>query len=383
MEKTHQLIDNIYAAALSPSKWPSVVQSMQGLFNAIAAGIYTLDTAEISINLLGSQGIDEGYINLYSNYFLENNPWLDVSKLQILGKIRTEQSLDKHYQRPGFYQTTEYFNEWLAPQDFYYSLGTNLLSHGGIYTKFYMYRPKLGRPFSKLDITKFKHLSGHMIRSMEMTHRLALKDSQINDALHFIDRLQFGVFFLDERSTVIHANHFAQILMRTGDGLISKAGAIHAAHRTDGGELSDIIQSTLKIHRGQSEALPCTLSIRRPSGKRPFHVTAIPLPHQANSLSVSAAVILFISDPEQEPVVAIDYLKHRYRFTVTEARLVQYLSRGDALREAAEHTGLSYETARWYLKIIFQKTGTRRQAELLHLLLSDQVFVAHQPPAQE
>jgi len=377
MEKIHPLIDNIYAAALSPSEWPSVVQSMQGLFNANAAGIYTLDTTKASINLLGSQGVDENHLNAYSNYFVDNNPWTRVSELQIPGKIRTDHSLDEYYQRPGSYRKTEYFNEWLAPQDFYFSLGTNLLSHDNINTKFYMYRPKLGRPFSKQDITKFKHLSGHMMRAMEISQRLELKDAQISDALHFIDRLKFGILFLNEHSTVIHANHFAQMLMRTGDGLNSKAGTMHAAHRADGKKLSGIIQSALAIHKGQSEDLPCTAGIRRPSGKRPFEVTAIPLPHQASPLSVSAAVILFISDPEQEAICPTEYLQRRYGLTVTEAKLAQYLSRGGALREAAEHSGLSYETARWYLKIIFQKTSTRRQTELLRLLLSDQVFVAH------
>lgn len=43
--------------------------------------------------------------------------------------------------------------------------------------------------------------------------------------------------------------------------------------------------------------------------------------------------------------------------------------------QAAASAGLSYETARWYLKSIFQKTGTRRQAELIRTLVSEQVAV--------
>jgi len=41
------------------------------------------------------------------------------------------------------------------------------------------------------------------------------------------------------------------------------------------------------------------------------------------------------------------------------------------LREAAKVRATSYETARWRLKILFQKTGTHRQAELIRLLLSE------------
>lgn len=378
MDKTHQLIDNIYAAALNPSEWPTVLQDLQVLFNANAAGIYKYDTIKEQLTQFELQGVEQNYVNSYIDNYAHKNPWTAVFELQIPGKIRTDQSLDKHHNTPGFYRKTEYFNDWLEPHDFYYSLGTTLLSRNNINTKFYMYRSKFGHSFSKQDITKFQYLSGHMIRSMEMTQRLALKDSQISEALHFIDRLKFGVLFLDDDSTIIHANQFAEKLMHAADGLKSKAGAILATHRSDGKKLSALIQSALQIYNGQSKALPCTLNIQRPSGKRPFDVTAIPLPHQTSPFAVpSAALILFICDPELDPGIPTDYLQHRYGLTATEAKLAQCLSQGDSLRKVAEHAGLSYETARWYLKIIFQKTGARRQAELLRLLLSDQVFITH------
>jgi len=376
VEKASQLIDKIYSAALAPSGWPTVLQSLQSLFGATAAGIYTLDTAKTSAMRFELRGVDESYVNSYINHYLFDNPWVEVPELQGAGMIRTDQSLDEYYNSPGFYRKSDYFNEWLKPQGFYYSLGTNLLSHDFVNTKFYMYRPEQAGGFCRRDIVRFRQLSRHMMNAMEVTRRLALKDSQISEALSFIDRLKFGVIFLDERLNIVQANCFAEGLIRTADGLHVKAGTIGATHRTDGKKLLEVIQSALEVNRGKSEDISCTASIRRPSGKRPFCVIAIPLPHRPNLfLASSSAVVLFISDPEQEPIVAIECLRHRYGLTATEAKLAQYLTRGDALREAAEQAGLSYETARWYLKIIFQKTCTRRQPELVRLLLSDQVFV--------
>ncbi len=378
MERTHEIIDNIYAAALTPSEWPSVLKSLQELFNANAAGIYTLDTENARLTQFELQGIEPNYINSYINHYVINNPWNAVSEFQIPGIIRTDQSLDKYYNSPGFYRKTKYFNEWLDPQDFYYSLGTNLLSHDNINTKFYMYRPKLGHSFSKQDIAKFRHLSRHMTRSMEMTRRLAIKDSQISDALHSIDHLKFSVLFLNEHSNIIHTNQFANKLLDEADGVLVKDRLINFSHKDSRKKLYSVIREALDVHKGQSDNLPCTVRIRRPSGKRPFYLTAIPLPRQTGSFSVpSAAIVLFISDPEQNPIIPTNYLHRRYGLTLTEAKLTQNLSQGGTLREAAEDSGLTYETARWYLKIIFQKTGTRRQTELLHLLLSDRVFVSH------
>ncbi len=74
--------------------------------------------------------------------------------------------------------------------------------------------------------------------------------------------------------------------------------------------------------------------------------------------------------------VPTDALRARYSFSATEARLAQSLSRGVPLREAADTAGLTYETARWHLKGIFQKTGTARQTDLVRLLLADYWLVS-------
>jgi DNA-binding CsgD family transcriptional regulator len=43
---------------------------------------------------------------------------------------------------------------------------------------------------------------------------------------------------------------------------------------------------------------------------------------------------------------------------------------GDTLREAAATRGISFATARSYLEQIFHRTSTRRQVELVRLLLA-------------
>jgi DNA-binding CsgD family transcriptional regulator len=55
----------------------------------------------------------------------------------------------------------------------------------------------------------------------------------------------------------------------------------------------------------------------------------------------------------------------------SEARLAAALGDGDRLTEAADRLGLTIETARNYSKKIFAKTGTRGQADLVRLILSN------------
>ena len=65
----------------------------------------------------------------------------------------------------------------------------------------------------------------------------------------------------------------------------------------------------------------------------------------------------------------IAFLKDRFDLTPAEARLVARLMTGESLRSCAKALGIKYETVRTHLKSIFQKTGTRRQAELVIVVI--------------
>ena len=64
------------------------------------------------------------------------------------------------------------------------------------------------------------------------------------------------------------------------------------------------------------------------------------------------------------------FLENRFGLTPAQARLVIHLVEGDSLRSSAKALGIKYETVRSYLKSVFQKTGTHRQAELVLTVFS-------------
>jgi DNA-binding CsgD family transcriptional regulator len=63
-------------------------------------------------------------------------------------------------------------------------------------------------------------------------------------------------------------------------------------------------------------------------------------------------------------------LQSAFGLTEAEARLATLLADGIELRVAAEILGITYGSARTRLAEIFQKTETKRQGELIRLLLS-------------
>ena len=113
------------------------------------------------------------------------------------------------------------------------------------------------------------------------------------------------------------------------------------------------------------------MRITRSSGQSDYHVVVMPLPMRCQPGDGSGAVsVLFIpTDPDKANDPVNFLFGDLYGLTDAESRLVCELLEGRGLTAAAEQLGLSRNTVHSQLSSIFQKTGTRRQGELLRLLL--------------
>jgi DNA-binding CsgD family transcriptional regulator len=112
--------------------------------------------------------------------------------------------------------------------------------------------------------------------------------------------------------------------------------------------------------------------VPRSDGPSPLILNAVALSARASRfVADQATVMLLIADPDARRRLDLDLLPALYGLTPAETRLARALLAGDGLRQAAAAAGMSYETGRWYLKILLQKTHTGRQAELVARLLAD------------
>lgn len=81
------------------------------------------------------------------------------------------------------------------------------------------------------------------------------------------------------------------------------------------------------------------------------------------------AVLLRFTDPTATRLPEVRVLQDQFGFTPAEAALARDILAGNDLAASAARRGITLNTARVHLRRIFEKTGTRRQAELMRLLL--------------
>ena len=80
--------------------------------------------------------------------------------------------------------------------------------------------------------------------------------------------------------------------------------------------------------------------------------------------------VLFVSDPEQPLEIRPGILVSLYALTPAEERLVFGLVAGKQIEDLSDELGTSAHTLRSQLKSIFRKTGTKRQTEVIKLVLT-------------
>src|SRR5262249_29411283 len=175
---------------------------------------------------------------------------------------------------------------------------------------------------------------------------------------------------LDRRCRIVAANRSAEDLLAAGDGLRSDRDGLRAAAPGDTLALRRMLAAAAEPTAQGSAHGDGTLSIARPSARRPLNLLVAPLRTPVvPDARARAQVAVFVTDPDRVAIAPVERLRHYLGISRAEADLVTWLVQGHRLEEAADELGITVNTARTQLKRALAKTGTGRQAELVRLAL--------------
>ncbi|HVQ13672.1 MAG TPA: PAS domain-containing protein [Vicinamibacterales bacterium] len=187
------------------------------------------------------------------------------------------------------------------------------------------------------------------------------------ETLHdVLDRSPACVLLLDEHRRIVFANQQAEHLDQRNDGISLSGGAISLIRKQDSARLCGLITRALATGASGGTAMRAF----RPSGKRPYGIFVAPLSRRPPSSSLRPAVCVVITNTDALRDLPIDSLRGVFDLTEAEGRLAALLAAGEDLKTAAKELSITYGTARARLAEIFLKTETRRQGELVNLLLT-------------
>jgi DNA-binding CsgD family transcriptional regulator len=210
----------------------------------------------------------------------------------------------------------------------------------------------------------------HFERALSIHTELSARHQKRRALEEVLDRLQTGVILLDGRGRVMLSNVSAQRMLALDDGVTVRGGRLRAVPGADEALKQKVDEAIEAASRGDF-GLMGQLTIKSRSGRTPFLIGVAPLHRGVPGSPLRDAVAFaLVSNSDATSTASVKVIEAIYGLTSAEAAIVHGLIGGKSLEEVAAKRSVKVSTARSQLSEVFSKTGTRRQPELIRLVLA-------------
>lgn len=250
-------------------------------------------------------------------------------------------------------------------------MGATLLTEGSVSTVVSVSRPYCEGAFDAAQSRLFATVIPHLQRAVQLRLRLAALDGPPTSSAEMLNRLPHAVLLVDARAGAIFANQAAKRMLGAGGGLSLGRDGLEAETPGDTRLLRQTIADCAEP-AGELGGAGGRLRLSR-RDRGPLTMLVVPRRTRVGGIDdLRPMAILFVTDPEQAAGVRGEWLRQDFGLTPAEAGFAVEIAKGDGLPAAAGRLGVSLTTVRTHLAHVFDKTGTRRQAELVRLILQSQ-----------
>jgi DNA-binding CsgD family transcriptional regulator len=368
-DKVLDLVGAIYNAALDARLWPDILNRIGDAVGGpqIVFGIY--DPVNGLVNMHAPRTDPDIMRRLVD--WAPTNPALPCIASHPPGQVFNGADVIA----PDEFTGTDFYQDWWRPAGFSTEpLVTNLFAAGAAACGHFASHGLPNR--SPLDSQKrlFAVLAQHLVRAVALQRCLQHLTITRERTLTDLDGLEQGFLLVDAEARLLFVNRVARALLDARTGLRLEAGALSASNAYEAGALRGLIASCAVEASGGTGA-GGDIVLGRGAGRLPLDVLVTPIQPEMAMASIPwtfpqrAVAIVLVSDPKTEMQARVERLRDRFGLTLAEATFALEIIKGDGRQAAADRLGISVATVRSHLSSIFDKTGSRRQAELVRLLM--------------
>ncbi|MGE3389714.1 MAG: response regulator [Gammaproteobacteria bacterium] len=207
-----------------------------------------------------------------------------------------------------------------------------------------------------------------LVTGARLTGRLEPRSSE-RALVRALDAVSHGVLIVGADLRVRHLNRSARDALGRHRGVEIRNDTLTLTDRQFDLRLKELVETAAARARAGQDEASGAMFVRAPMSREHVELVVAPVPAVGGAES-DVQILVYLFDTASPRQVSFDVLTGLYGLTHTEAKLVQFMTNGMTLDEAAEELEISVNTARTHLKHIFHKTGINRQTELIHRIES-------------
>jgi len=361
-----RLVEQIYAAAVDPSLWPTVMEMVADEIGALQACLTRLSHVDG-----GGEGmvarIDPRSVESFYAYYHQKNVFTMVDDLDAWRRgWRPTVVTTADVMPVEDYYRTEYFNDFMRPQDAGATLHVRLELSDTTSAAIAFGRSIRKGEFETAATAAASRLQPHLIRAYKLGRLLATAPGVSQDLVRALEATAQAVLVVDADGMLRHANGSGERLLRSREGLTVLNGRLIAQQSDAAKRLGELVAAATATETRSGGAM----SLPRPGRRFPLALRIAPLAGEpAPIFGRPRMAMVCATDLELDVRAPEDELKVVFGLTPAEARLAGAVFDGLTLPEAADRFGVSVNTVRFQLARVFDKTGATRQADLVKLMM--------------
>jgi DNA-binding CsgD family transcriptional regulator len=363
-QRVSDLVGDIYDAALDPAKWIGVLTKIVDFAGGRAGALAIKDSASELIEAHYQFGVDPDYMQAYSETYSKFCPLTGVPFFGV-GEIVSLPDLVPYeeYRQGCFYQ------EWARPQG-WIDVASAVLEKSATGCAFLgVVRGEAGGMVDNEMRRRIAVIAPHVRRAILIGKAIQFKCTETAVFTETFDGLAAGMFLVDGRGQIVHANVAGRVMLGAGDFLRSIRGQLVAGDAQVNQALREVfavaeqgnaalgikgIALPLTAHDGEryvAHVLPLTSGARRGAG-----------------ISYTATAAVFVRKAALETPSPPEVIGRTFKLTPMELRVLIAVVEVGGVPEVATALGVAVTTIKTHVSRLFEKTGACRQADLVKLV---------------
>lgn len=366
-EIVSRLIADIYDAALDPPLWRKVLKGVCDFVRGgPSASLFWQDAVKKTGNSYFVWGGEARFNQLYWEKYIALNPFTPAAGFFPVEQIYSAVDVLP----PPEFVESPFYKEWMTPQGWGDVLSVNLDRTATSRAVFSVARHARDGLVDEEMRRRMRLLVPHVRRSVMIGKLIDLNRLQAAALSDTLDGLDAGAFLVDATGHLVHANASARDMLNEGNVLHANGRLVAFDARADQ-ELND---SFAAAGNGDAALGGKGISVQLTARNGDHFVThVLPLTTGARrqaGVPYSAVAAVFVQRAGNDMPPSLDALAERYQLTPAELRVLIAIIDVGGVPEVASVLKLSQATVRTHLRHVFEKTGVRRQADLVKLIAS-------------
>jgi DNA-binding CsgD family transcriptional regulator len=331
-----------------------------------SASLFWQDSAKKTGHSYFVWGGDPRFGQLYWDKYINLNPLTPTAGHFPVGEVYSATDIVPVAQ----FLETPFYKEWMLPQGWGDVLSTNLDKAATSRAVFSVARHARDGLVDDDMRRRMRMLVPHVRRSVMVGKLIDNNRVEAAALADTLDGLEAGMFLVDSGGRLVHANASGRVMLNEGNVLHANGKLVARDAQADEA-LRDVFSAASQGDAalgGKGIAVQLTA---RDGDQFVTHV--LPLTSGARrqaGVGYAAVAAVFVQKAGRATPVSLVELARQYHLTAGELRVLGALIDVGGVPEIAQALNLSPATVRTHLRNVFEKTGVRRQADLVKLITS-------------